>query len=638
MQLPEGTVVADRFTVERRLGAGGSAVVYRAHDRLLDRAVALKLRASTTSQEEQGRFEQEIRLTARLVHPTIIPLFDSGWHGDRLFYVMPCVEGDTLRALLTARQRLPLVDAIPLIRDVAEALAYAHASVVMHRDIKPENIFCSSGRALVADFGIARAIALDATATPMTAAGFAIGTVAYMSPEQALGDTAIDGRTDLYALGCVLLELLTGRPPFEGPSAMSVLSQHITATIDVATRLGGDAPGPLIELLERLLAKDPATRPATAGEVVESLHAMVHLEAAAVRVNEVAAPTVTALSAPDSESTRMLRESRALYGRGVQGGDGAREALDMARALAERALSGEPRNVAAMAVLADIVHCQGFRGFAPEVEAYREAQLLRIAGMAIDDSVGELQESIGVERLYWGDDFVGAERYLARGAALSPADSVAQRHYATWLKMAGRFEDALVHVDRAVALAPDSPHALVGQADILMAMGRYVEAIAPLRHALRLSPRYEPAMERLEMSCHRSGRHEEASDARRMLLGIRRQFDRFGRLSATLAEHGWPAAREEDLRTELAKHLAVAATSDAFRDEGSSRQLSDRIIMTAGELGNWSTAMDWVERGYFVRPGRLMRVLTDLPFDRRGLASDPRYARLLRTAGLAFML
>lgn len=605
MQLPEGTVVADRFTVERRLGAGGSAVVYRAHDRLLDRAVALKLRESTTSQEEQGRFEQEIRLTARLVHPTIIPLFDSGWHGDRLFYVMPCVEGDTLRALLTARQRLPLADAIPLIRDVAEALAYAHASGVMHRDIKPENIFCSSGRALVADFGIARAIALDATATPMTAAGFAIGTVAYMSPEQALGDTAIDGRTDLYALGCVLLELLTGRPPFEGPSAMSVLSQHITATIDVATRLGGDAPGPLIELLERLLAKDPATRPATAGEVVESLHAMVHLEAAAVRVNEVAAPTVTALSAPDSESTRMLRESRALYGRGVQGGDGAREALDMARALAERALSGEPRNVAAMAVLADIVHCQGFRGFAPEVEAYREAQRLRIAGMAIDDSVGELQESIGVERLYWGDDFVGAERYLARGAALSPADSVAQRHYATWLKMA---------------------------------MGRYVEAIAPLRHALRLSPRYEPAMERLEMSCHRSGRHEEASDARRMLLGIRRQFDRLGRLSATLAEHGWPAAREEDLRTELAAHLAVAATSDAFRDEGSSRQLSDRIIMTAGELGNWSTAMDWVERGYFVRPGRLMRVLTDLPFDRRGLASDPRYARLLRTAGLAFML
>ena len=605
MQLPEGTVVADRFTVERRLGAGGSAVVYRAHDRLLDRAVALKLRESTTSQEEQGRFEQEIRLTARLVHPTIIPLFDSGWHGDRLFYVMPCVEGDTLRALLTARQRLPLADAIPLIRDVAEALAYAHASGVMHRDIKPENIFCSSGRALVADFGIARAIALDATATPMTAAGFAIGTVAYMSPEQALGDTAIDGRTDLYALGCVLLELLTGRPPFEGPSAMSVLSQHITATIDVATRLGGDAPGPLIELLERLLAKDPATRPATAGEVVESLHAMVHLEAAAVRVNEVAAPTVTALSAPDSESTRMLRESRALYGRGVQGGDGAREALDMARALAERALSGEPRNVAAMAVLADIVHCQGFRGFAPEVEAYREAQRLRIAGMAIDDSVGGLQESIGVERLYWGDDFVGAERYLARGAALSPADSVAQRHYATWLKMA---------------------------------MGRYVEAIAPLRHALRLSPRYEPAMERLEMSCHRSGRHEEASDARRMLLGIRRQFDRLGRLSATLAEHGWPAAREEDLRTELAAHFAVAATSDAFRDEGSSRQLSDRIIMTAGELGNWSTAMDWVERGYFVRPGRLMRVLTDLPFDRRGLASDPRYARLLRTAGLAFML
>ena len=116
-----------------------------------------------------------------------------------------------------------------------------------------------------------------------------------------------------------------------------------------------------------------------------------------------------------------------------------------------------------------------------------------------------------------------------------------------------------------------------------------------------LSPRYEPAMERLEMSCRRAGRHEEASDARRMLLGIRRQFDRLARLSALLDDQGWAVAREADLRTELAAHLTVAATEDAFRDSGSSRQLSDRIIITAGELGEWRTAMDWVERGYFAR-------------------------------------
>jgi tetratricopeptide (TPR) repeat protein len=638
VDLREGTIVADRFTVQRRLGAGGSAVVYRAHDRLLDRVVALKLLAISTSPEEHSRFEREIRLTARLVHPTIIPLFDSGWHGDHLFYVMPCVTGDTLRVLLTARQRLPLAEALHLMSDVAEALAYAHASGFMHRDIKPENIFSSSGRALLADFGIARTIAPDVALTSVTSEGLAVGTVAYMSPEQALGDAAIDGRADLYSLGCVFLELLTGRPPFEGPSAMSVLAQHITAPIDVATRLGDGAGAPLVDLIARLLAKDPAARPATAGVVVEALRALAHLETTLSQADEVDPPAVAPARTPESETQRTIREARALYGRGVQGGDGAREALDMARALAERVLKSEPRNVVAIAVLADIVHCQGFRGFADEAEAYREAQRLRITGAAIDDNVGELQESIGVERLYWGDDFFGAERYLARGAALSPADSVAQRHYATWLKMAGRFDEALTHVDRAVALSPDSPHALVGQADILMAMGRYVEAIDPLRRALRLSPRYEPAMERLEMSCHRAGRFEEATDARRTLLGMRRSFERLERLTAAIGHVGWKAARAEDLRAELATHLATAGTADAFRDQGSSRQLSDRIIITAGELGDWTTAMDWVERSYFVRPGRLMRVLTDLPFDRRGLASDPRFARLLRTGGLEFLL
>ena len=216
-------------------------------------------------------------------------------------------------------------------------------------------------------------------------------------------------------------------------------------------------------------------------------------------------------------------------------------------------------------------------------------------------------------------------------------------HYATWLKMSGRFDDALLHVNRAVALAPDSPHGLVGQADILMATGRYVEAVEPMQRALRLSPRYEPTMERLQMSCHRAGRFEEASDARRSLLGLRRAFDRMAQLDASIEADGWEAVRRSDLEIELAGSLTDAATNDPFRDRGSSRQLSDRIIIVAGELAAWTVAIDWVVRGYyvrgyFVRPGRLIRVLTDLPFDRRGLASDPRFARLLRTAGLEFLL
>ena len=183
--LNPGSLVADRFVVNGELGAGGSAVVYEAHDRLLDRPVALKLLgASAASHIDQSRFEREIRLTARLVHPGIVPVFDSGWHRDRPYYVMPCMRGATLRRELTALGRVPIPRALRLASDVAEALAYAHSLGIVHRDIKPENVFVASGRAIVADFGIARAIAGSTTSQTLTEEGLAIGTVAYISPDR----------------------------------------------------------------------------------------------------------------------------------------------------------------------------------------------------------------------------------------------------------------------------------------------------------------------------------------------------------------------------------------------------------------------------------------------------------------------
>ena len=204
--------------------------------------------------------------------------------------------------------------------------------------------------------------------------------------------------------------------------------------------------------------------------------------------------------------------------------------------------------------------------------------------------------------------------------------------------MAGRFDEALARVERAVALMPDSPHAFVGLADTLMSMGRYVEAIAPLKQALRILPRYPQAMERLEMAAHRAGRIDEAYSSRRSLLGTQRLFARLDLLTEVMEKDGWDAARSQDLAAELQDLLALAAAEDPFKDRQTSRHISDSIIIASGELGEWTRAMDWVERGYFVRPGRLIRVLTDLPFDRRGLAQDRRYARLLRTAGLEFLL
>jgi tetratricopeptide (TPR) repeat protein len=186
----------------------------------------------------------------------------------------------------------------------------------------------------------------------------------------------------------------------------------------------------------------------------------------------------------------------------------------------------------------------------------------------------------------------------------------------------------------AAQLAPNAAFMHVGEADVLMALGRYDEAVGSLRHALRLLPRYEAALERLEMSCHRAGRHEEALDARRALLGVRGETARIGELTEQAERDGWLAAREHDLRVELEGLLVRARDEDPFTDRGTSRQLADQIIIVLAELGEWREAMSWVERAYHRRPGRLRRVLIDLPYDHHGLAVDPRYARMLRTAGL----
>ena len=218
-----------RFTVERELGRGGMGTVHLAHDRELDRRVAIKVLSAEFSQAVGAdRFSREIRLTARLVHPSIVPLFDSGLAGDSLYYVMPFIDGQTLRRRLETEGPLPEEEVVRIISDLAEALAYAHALSIVHRDLKPENIFWHGGRAILADFGIARSSSQTLSGGPVTETGMILGTTLYMSPEQASGSREIDGRSDLYSLGCVAFELLAGEPPFSGPSPMAVIAAHLT--------------------------------------------------------------------------------------------------------------------------------------------------------------------------------------------------------------------------------------------------------------------------------------------------------------------------------------------------------------------------------------------------------------------------
>jgi len=265
--------MADRYRIERELGQGGMATVYLAHDVRHDRKVALKvLRPELAAVIGAERFLAEIRTTANLQHPHILPLFDSGSADHFLYYVMPYVQGESLRDRLSRDKQLSVDEAVRIATEVAGALDYAHRHGVVHRDIKPENILLHEGQALVADFGIALAVSRIG-ASRLTETGMSLGTPAYMAPEQAMGEREITPRADVYALGCVLYEMLLGEPPFTGPTAQAILAQVITSKPESIVTRRERVPAHVEEAVFTALEKLPADRFATAAQFVEALHA-----------------------------------------------------------------------------------------------------------------------------------------------------------------------------------------------------------------------------------------------------------------------------------------------------------------------------------------------------------------------------
>jgi len=261
--------LADRYAIEAEAGAGGMATVYRAEDLRHHRTVAIKvLRPELAATLGPERFLREIEIAASLSHPNIVPLHDSGEADGFLFYVMPWIEGETLRGRLKRTPRLPLDEAIQHTREVADALAYAHGRGLIHRDIKPENVLFQAGHAVVADFGIARA---TADAGKLTGTGVAIGTLEYMSPEQATGERELDGRSDVYALGCVLYEMLAGNAPFRADSSQALIARKLVGQHEPLTTLRPDVPPTVEAVVESALAVDPEQRPRTPTEFIQSL-------------------------------------------------------------------------------------------------------------------------------------------------------------------------------------------------------------------------------------------------------------------------------------------------------------------------------------------------------------------------------
>jgi hypothetical protein len=275
---PDGlvTALADRYDFERELGSGGMAIVYLAIDRKHSRQVALKvLRPELAASLGADRFLREIQIAAKLTHPHILPLYDSGEAGGFLYYVMPYVEGETLRGRLQREGSASPTQVARIAEEVAGALDYAHRNGVVHRDIKPENILLEDGHAVVADFGVARAVS-TAGGEQLTHTGLAVGTPLYMSPEQAAGDTELDGRSDIYSLACVVYEMISGSAPFTGNTPQEILAKRLTQTVPPLSERVEGTPPDLEQALMKALASDPGLRFERAGEFAEAVAASRH--------------------------------------------------------------------------------------------------------------------------------------------------------------------------------------------------------------------------------------------------------------------------------------------------------------------------------------------------------------------------
>jgi len=291
-----------RYRPEGFLGRGGMASVFLAQDLKNRRRVAIKiLNPELATSFDHERFRLEVETAAALSHPNILPLFDSGEAGGRLFYVMPFVEGESLRQRLDREHQLPIEEAVKIACEVAQALSYAHSLGVVHRDIKPENIMFMSGSAVVADFGVARALTAT-SAAPITPTGVAVGTPSYMSPEQASGHGTVDGRADIYGIGCVLYEMLAGTVPFHGPTPQVVMARQTIDAVPPIRTVRPTIPDSLEQVILKALAKTPADRYSTANQLADALRARAPAMADDLHDESIAVLPFTNLSAdPDNE-------------------------------------------------------------------------------------------------------------------------------------------------------------------------------------------------------------------------------------------------------------------------------------------------------------------------------------------------
>lgn len=465
---PDSRLVAalgDRYLIEGELGSGGMAIVYQAIDRKLDRPVALKvMRPEIAAAMGTERFLSEIAIAAKLQHPHILSLIDSGNAGGVLFYVMPFLEGETLAQRLARDSTLPVSEAMQITTEVVSALRYAHDRGVLHRDIKPANIMLTGGHAVVMDFGIARA--LDKAAPRLTSTGMMVGTPAYMGPEHLSGEA--DTRSDIYAVGCVLYEMLAGSPPFTGPTAQAILLRHATQAVPALSSVRRDVPRHIELIVTRALAKKPDDR----FQDMSALHAELQLAASGVSTID---PGKLGLegdgiipSAALTPRTPANLEAYDTYLRGIHSFDkrtegGNERAID----LLERATKQDPAFAPAYAALA-AAYVEKFFTYDADEEWEERAFVAIEKARAIDSCLARI--------------------YIVKGNLL-------------WTR-ARRFPhaDAIDEYRRALAIEPNNPQALTELGKVLFHIGQLDEAARCLERAIEIDSAYINARFRLSLT------------------------------------------------------------------------------------------------------------------------------------------
>jgi len=684
------SALADRYTIGRELGRGGMATVYLARDERHGRSVALKLLRPELVPEVSplggaARFQREIEFAARLSHPHILPLYDSGATGGLLYYITPYVDGDTLRDRLRSGGRPPLDESLRLLRDVARALAHAHRQGVVHRDIKPSNILLSGeGDALVADFGVAKGLAAaqnppGESEVDLTDGALVLGTPAYMAPEQVTGDPRIDHRADLYALGAVAYELLAGTPPFAGRPRHEQLAAHVSETPDPVATRRPDIPRGLADLVDRLLAKSPENRPRDADEVLRLLDAaVVHPESFS---ESVATSDRVRRPVP-----RPLRHVAVFIGLTVLWSSTPMTGSRSARTDPGASAGSPTENPATLAVAGPGLGALPGRARADgpsesgttDREAYelflRGRHLLNTrqrdglfrsleyfeAAIARDSAFARAHAGIADAWAFLGmfghapphEAFPRARAAAERAIAI---DSLLVEAHATLAHLLFVYEwnwpAAEAALERAIAIDPRYPLLRMYYASFLHSVGRPDEALAQLAAAKELEPLTPIGL--LSGRIHvDAGRPEEAIPVLREAIEIDPRLDlahqllahahlRMGRGAEAIASMR-RAAELSGARDSAQLAYVLAATGDTaearrvlervFEGGGPLDLLGFHFAMAYAGLGAADEAFRWLEAAYAQHASFMNLLGVSTGFE--SLRPDPRFDDMLRRMGL----